>query len=420
MYKRDYFAVERIQAAANGDWNRPLGRILMDETYYTGQVNLNGKFNTGRLEHKLLAGVDADHYLTTNHDFSFPQVPGLPDKIYDVINILDPGKFVQRTDIPEATAIRRREAPVNRAGIYVQDLVKLSSKFNILAGIRWSYVQTSAIDSTNLLTGAFTTGSSRSEQAFSPRLGVVYKPLQSTSVFASYSNSFQTNNGQDLEGNPLKASIIDQYELGVKNEFLNGKISANLTLYRIVNNNLAQTAPFLPDGSPNNNTNIKILTGQTISDGVELDLAGHPVKGLDITAGYSYNFARYTKTPEGRGNNKAGERLVNNPAHTANGSIVYTFTSTLKGLKLGASVFYIGKRYGGWNNTFGQTQPYSRLIPVEGFTTIDLTAGYNWKKFSVLAKLSNLTNTYNYYVHENYSINPIPPTQFITTLSYKF
>jgi iron complex outermembrane receptor protein len=26
----------------------------------------------------------------------------------------------------------------------------------------------------------------------------------------------------------------------------------------------------------------------------------------------------------------------------------------------------------------------------------------------------------NYYVHENYSINPIPPTQFVATLSYKF
>jgi iron complex outermembrane receptor protein len=37
-----------------------------------------------------------------------------------------------------------------------------------------------------------------------------------------------------------------------------------------------------------------------------------------------------------------------------------------------------------------------------------------------LAKVSNVTNTYNYYVHENYSINPIPPTQFVTTLAYKF
>jgi iron complex outermembrane receptor protein len=92
----------------------------------------------------------------------------------------------------------------------------------------------------------------------------------------------------------------------------------------------------------------------------------------------------------------------------------------LNGLKLGAAVFYVGDRFGGWNNTIDQTQNYSRLIPVDGFTTIDLSAGYSIKRFSLLAKVSNLTNTYNYYVHENYSINPIPPTQFVATVAYKF
>jgi iron complex outermembrane receptor protein len=77
---------------------------------------------------------------------------------------------------------------------------------------------------------------------------------------------------------------------------------------------------------------------------------------------------------------------------------------------------YIGKRYGGWNNLQGQ----NRLIPVSDFTTVDASAGYTLKKLSILAKVSNLGNTLNYYVHENYSVNPIPPRQFITTVSYKF
>jgi iron complex outermembrane receptor protein len=89
-------------------------------------------------------------------------------------------------------------------------------------------------------------------------------------------------------------------------------------------------------------------------------------------------------------------------------------------LKLGASVYYYGDRFGGWNNTVGQVQNYSRLIPVEAFTTIDISAGYTYKKISIMTKVSNLTNTLNYYVHENYSINPIPPTQFAATVSYKF
>ena len=418
LYKRDYYSVERIQAAANGDWTRPLGKILAREDYYTGQVNLNGKFASGSFEHNLLAGVDADHYLTDNTDFD------VTGKAYDKINILDPGKYTQRTDMPEATAIRKRAAPADRFGVYVQDLVKLSSKFNVLAGIRWSAVNTKGIDSTNLLTGAQTKGKNRYDQAFSPRLGLVYKPSQNTSFFVSYSNSFVVNTGQDIEGKAVKPSLIDQYEAGVKNEFFNGLLSANVTAYRILNNNLAQTAPFRLDGTPNNDASIKQLTGQTTSDGVEVDLAAHPVKGLDILAGYSYNYMRYTKTDTTKGSFKTGERLVNNPAHTANGSVFYTFgKGLLNGLKTGVTVVYTGDRFGGWNTDVATTNPVTyrtRIFPVEGFTTIDLSAGYTYKKISVMGKVSNLTNTLNYYVHENYSINPIPPTQFIATVSYKF
>jgi len=277
-------------------------------------------------------------------------------------------------------------------------------------------------DTTNLLNNARLTGAHKTDKAFSPRFGIVYKPWTGASLFASYSNSFTVNSGTDVYGNAVSPSVIDQFEIGVKNDFLQGKLSVNVTAYRIVNNNLAQTAQFKADGvTQNNDTNIKELTGQTTSDGVELDLSGHPAKGLDIIAGYSYNYARYTKTADTKGSYTEGERIVNNPAHTANASIFYTFNTTgLKGLKIGASGFYTGNRFGGWNNTKGQTQTYSRLIAVSGFSTFDISAGYTWKKVSLLAKLSNITNTYNYYVHENYSINPIPPRQLVATVSYSF
>jgi iron complex outermembrane recepter protein len=424
-YMRDYFAVERVQADASGKWGRPLGKILTNEKYYTGQVNLVGKFKTSSFEHTLLSGVDADHYFTTNNDYSFPAMMGFPSGIYDTINILNPAKYTQRTDIPLATNIRKRELPVNRFGAYVQDLIKLSPKFNLLAGIRWSYVQTKGIDTTIISTGAHKIGRNRYDKAFSPRFGIVYKPSETTSFFASYSNSFVSNSTSfDVEGQPLKPSVIDQYEAGVKNEFFNGLLSANVTAYRIINNNLAQTAAFLKDGTPNNNSTIKQLTGQTTSDGLEIDLASHPIKGLDITAGYSYNYMRYTKTDTTVGSFKQGERLVNNPIHTANGTVFYTFTKGLfTGLKTGVTVVYIGDRFAGWNTDITSVNPVkyrTRIFAVDGYTTIDLSAGYTYKKVSIMAKISNLTNTLNYYVHENYSVNPIPPTQFVATVSYKF
>ncbi|HEX2606127.1 MAG TPA: TonB-dependent receptor [Flavisolibacter sp.] len=422
FYKRDYFATERIQAAANGDWVRPLGRTLTDEDYYSAQVNLNGNFKTGNLEHTFLSGVDADRYFTTAYGFSYPAVAGLPAGSYDRINIFDLQKYQQRTDMPVATAIRKTEAPINRIGGYVQDLVKLSDKFNLLAGIRWSYVETRGIDSLSLVNGATTKGSNRYDKAFSPRFGIVYKPAATTSLFASYANSFTVNTGQDVYGAAIAPSIIDQYEVGIKNDFFKGKLSTNVTVYRIINNNLAQMAPFKADGvTPNSDATIKVLSGQTTSDGWEVDLAAHPVEGMDITAGYSHNYIRYTKTSPEKGSFITGERLVNNPEHTANGSIFYTFgQGALKGFKLGGSVFYVGDRFGGWNNNVGQAQTYNRLIAVDGFTTADIAAGYSFKKVSLLAKVSNLTNTLNYYVHENYSINPIPPRQLVATVSYKF
>lgn len=415
QYKRDYYSTERIQAAANGDWARPLNKTKNQEDYYVAQFDLTGKFKTGRIEHTLLAGADADRYNTYAYTYNQPTT-------YDTINIYNPDKFKARTDIPNAIATKLVRTPTNRVGVYVQDLISITQQLKFLAGVRWSLQESLPAITTDLATQAKTSGARKTDKAFSPRFGLVYKPLSTTSVFASYANSFTVNTGTDVNGNALSPSLIDQFELGVKNDFLKGKLSVNVTAYRIVNNNLAQTAQFKADGvTPNNDTNLKEMTGQTTSDGVEIDISGHPAKGLDIMAGYSYNYMRYTKTKDVKGNYVEGERLVNNPSHTANTSIFYTFTKTsLKGLKVGAMAFYVGDRFGGWNNTKGQTQNYSRLIPVPAYATVDISAGYTFKRVSLLAKLSNITNTYNYYVHENYSINPIPPRQFVATVSYSF
>lgn len=413
-YNRDYYSTERIQPDNSGDWTRPLNKSKVAEDYYSGQVNLTGKFKTGSINHTLLSGIDADRYFTATYTFNQPAN-------YDKINILDPNKYTPRTDIPAADPIKLVNSPSNRFGIYVQDLISLSDKFKVLAGLRWSYQESLPAITNDLVKNTESKAAGRKDNAFSPRLGLVYKPLQSTSFFASYANSFTVNTGTDVYGNILKPSLIDQYEVGVKNDFLKGFLSTNFTVYRIVNNNLAQTARYLADGvTVNNNSNFKEFTGQTISDGAELDITAHPIPGLDILAGYSHNFMRYTKTPGTPGSYVTGERLTNTPSNTANASAFYTFQSSkLQGIKIGASANYIGKRIAGWNNTIGQTQA-ERQVPVTGFTTVDLSLGYTYKRFTLLGKISNLSNTLNYYVHENYSVNPIAPRQFATTLSYKF
>ncbi len=415
LYHRNYYSTERIQAAANGDWKRSLNKIESNEDYVVTSANLTGKFKTNKIQHTLLTGLDADRYFTTTYGFNNP-------KIYDTINILNPAKFISRNDIPSAEKTTRLFAPRYRLGAYVQDLMSISEKLKLLAGLRYSVENAQAPKTTFILNDSLIIGLGKNDHAFSPRVGLVYKPVKNISTYLSYANSFSANSGTTATGNTLPSSIIDQYEAGIKTELLKGNLSINITTYLIKNNNLAQTAQFLADGiTPNNNTNIKELSGQTKSKGIEIDLSSRPVKDIDIIAGYSFNDYRYTNVQTGKGNYIEGDRIVNTPVNTANLSLWYNRSNALlKGLKIGITAVYIGDRYGGWNNQQQQTQNYDRRIFVKGFSTLDISTGYSFKNLSAFIKLANLFNTYNYNVHENYSINPIAPRSIVATLAYKF
>ncbi|HLF50916.1 TonB-dependent siderophore receptor [Flavobacterium sp.] len=419
-YNRTSEGTERIQPAANGDWNRPLGKNKALEQMTSEQINLQGNFVTGKIKHQLFTGIDADNSFSQAYTYKFNEVdengdPLYPNGIYDTINIFDLDLYPQNTEIPEATATKIVKTTTNRFGIYAQDLISVTEKFKVLAGLRWSWQEAEAV--TYIATADPT---KRKDVAFSPKLGLVYQPTKSMSLFTSYANSFTPNSGITINNEPLEASIIDQYEIGVKKDFWKGMISTNITLYQIVNSNLSQTAEFNADGTINTNTNVKTLSGETTSKGVEIDINAKPIEGLSIMAGYSYNNMRYTKTSGLNGSFIEGDRLVRTPENTANFSLFYTLPSgSLKGLSFGTMANYIGERLAGWNNTNGQTIP-DRTIPLDAYTTIDLSAGYTWKQFSILCKLSNVTNELNYTVHENYSVNPIAPRQVMASLKYKF
>ncbi|MDB5031860.1 TonB-dependent receptor [Mucilaginibacter sp.] len=411
--------------SATGDWNRGLTRANIFEGDYTGQLNLNGKFKTGLITHQLLMGADAVKILNKSRAYGINNgASPISSYAYDKINIIDLNKYTQRTDIPNAVDTALTTAPVYRFGAYVQDMVSLTDKLKFLAGIRWSWQQTYQTTIQNLLKNTIAAGTAitRYDRAFTPKLALIYQPVTTSSIYVSYSNNFQVNTGTDIyTGQGLKPSIIDQYEAGIKNEFFDGKLAANFSIYRIVNNNLAVTAPFLADGvTINSDATKKQLSGQTTSDGLDVDLTGNLSKNIYFIVGYGYNFMRYTKTSGLKGSNIEGEQVVINPRNTANASLFYTFNSAaLRGVKLGASAFYTGSRLAGYNNTVGQAQPYSRLLPIGGFTILNLTAGYTYQKISLLTSITNLTNTFNYLIHDNYSVTPIPPRQLLTTLTYK-
>ena len=421
-FNRTSKGTERVQPAADGTWNRPLGQNKNVEKIVSNQASLQGNFNTGKVKHQFFTGLDFENAYTDAYTFVFSPAT------YGTGNVFDFENFDQGGAIPDARNSKIVKTDTKRFGVYAQDLISITDKIKVLAGLRWSWQEAQADTYDYPTTGGevLTEGAKRKDQAFTPKAGLVYQPVTSVSLFASYANSFTPNTGTTVNGDALEASIIDQFELGVKKEFLEGKLTSNVTLYQIVNSNLAQTAEFKANGTLNTDTSIKILSGETTSKGVEVDITAKPVEGLNIIAGYSYNDMRYTKTSGTNGSFIVGDRVVRTPASTANLSFFYTLQGgKLKGVSFGALANYVGDRFGGWNDNYvvsntGVVTFTDREIPINGYTTIDLSVGYTWKKTSILCKLSNVTNELNYTVHENYSVNPIAPRQILGSIKYKF
>lgn len=428
-YNHELFSANRPNASGapvntNGNWARGLQKTKTAEDYYFSSIDLNAKLKTGSIEHTILFGADADRYKTVATAFKTYANPAIGNKnIYDTINIFNASGFNKRGDIPFLAEDRITTSPINRYGIYVQDLISLLPNLKLLAGVRYSYQQNAraSVDTVSKNTTGYI--SSFKNTAFNPRLGIVYQPTRNMSLFASYTNSFSLNTGVDVNNQALAPSIIDQMETGIKNDFFRGALSVNLTVYKIVNSNFAQTALFLADGTtPNNNSNIKELSGETTSKGIELDIMTKPVHGFNLIAGYSFNDMRFTGVNGNTVNgNKNGQRLRYNPAHTANTSLFYSFDkeSSLKGFQAGVGFFYVGDRLAGRNPTNSPTNT-NKLMPLPDYITTDINAGYASDHFALRFKLSNLFNKLSYNAHDDNSINPIAPRQFITTLSYKF
>ncbi len=432
--------------ATRGEWKRGLSETKNLESIFGDQLSLQGTFKTGAIKHQIFTGVDWESSLTTNYRYSFFSTPtsaktvSTEDTPINLFNY-DPSTESKIAPYPSrATSITNVDDKT--FGAYFQDLISLNDYVKVLAGLRWSWIESETttyaevVDKTanTLVTSVYDADAviapKRLDNAFSPKAGLIIQPTKDITLFGSYSNSFTPNtSGTTVEGKNIKPSIIDQYEAGVKTDLWRGILSTNVTLYIIKNNNLVQTAPFEADGTtPNNNTNLKVLGGETKSKGIEVDVTARPFEGFKINAGYSYNDMRFINTPVALYNNIAGDRVARTPTTTANLSFFYTVpTGKLKGLSIGAIGNYIGDRIAGWNNRYiedtanpGTLIIQDREVPVDGYATVDASIGYTWKKFSILCKLSNITNELNYTVHENYSANPIAPRQVMTSIKYKF
>ncbi len=304
---------------------------------YFGQIDLLGKFKTGSISHQLLIGFDVNNFTDTYQGLFNTNLPllDLRNPNYDVPEpIYDPFlKFQNR---------------VRSYGIYLQDQVTFAENFKLLIGGRYDWVSSTFEIGDFGALGNTTDEQERNTGAFSPRIGLVYQPSDTISLYTSYSRSFRAQTGFSSSTQGFDPTRGTQYEVGIKADWLEGKLSTTLAAYHLTKTNVLTTDP--------NNPQFSIQTGEQRSQGIELDIAGEILPGWKVIASYAYTDAQVTKD----NSIPVGNRLNNVPINQASLWTTYEIQQgNLQGLGFGFGLFYVGERQGDLANSF-QLKDYLR------------------------------------------------------------
>jgi iron complex outermembrane recepter protein len=360
---------------------------------YSWQNDLIGKFKTGSIGHELLLGLELSR-----------SVFGFPFRISNDVPPLDFSNPVYGAAIPNTFDEGfERESDTNRVGLYFQDQVALLPNFKLLLGGRFDFVRFKDEYNPDLINNSSEIEITRRYyEEFSPRLGIVYQPLKNLSLYASYSRAFKPEpSAITVDGDPLEPERGTQYEVGIKGEFLDRKLTTTLAFYDITKTNVATT-----DLS---NTDFSIAAGEVKSRGLEFDIAGEILPGWNIIASYAHNDAYVSEDNEDE-NLPIGDRLVNAPRNSASVWTTYEIQKgSLKGLGFGGGIFFVGDRDATLPNT----------ITIPSYVRTDATIFYRQSNYQIGLNFKNLFDL-KYYDSQGFLLNPGAPFTVVGTISVKF
>ncbi len=360
-----------------------LGQPQQDYQTYFGQVDLTGKFKTGSIDHNLLFGVELAKLSSVS---VFQRATAGSTDIFNPSSQFTVGPFSVVSD--DTTAI-------NTAGIYLQDQISLSDKVKLVLGGRFDTYTSQDADRTVPLVTTTNT------QAFSPRIGIVYQPTNQTSIYGNYSQSFLPQSGRSATGAAFGPERGAGYEIGVKNDFFDGRLTATLAAYQINRSDVLTTDP--------NNADFSISVGKQRSQGLELDLAGEVLPGLKLIGSYAYTDAIVSQDND----IPVGNRLNNVPSHS--GSLWANYkppSGNLQGWGAGLGLFAVGgDRPGDLENSF--------TLP--GYTRVDAALYYEKNDFNAALNFKNLFGA-QYFEGAQSRRNVTPGTPFSVgvTVGLKF
>ena len=133
---------------------------------------------------------------------------------------------------------------------------------------------------------------------FTPRVGVNYEPNPDILLFASWARGYKAGgfNGRatsTLGIGPYRDETVDAFEAGLKSEWLNGDLRANITTFYNDYKDM-QIETIVPSPFPPGQETIVQNAGKAYTAGVELELVARPIDGLMLHANLGYLKARYT------------------------------------------------------------------------------------------------------------------------------
>lgn len=338
---------------------RELRAWLTDDEVFDNQTNLTAEFETGKLRHAVVTGLSLTRennirYLRSGPTMTTTLLNPNADDVY-------PGE-ITLNPVPG-------EVSGTTLGLYAFDTVKLGQHWEASGGFRWE-----RFDVDGVQTNA--TPVARVDKMTSLRAGLVYKPNELGSFYASYGTALNPS----LEGFNYNAASADlepektyTFEAGNKWQLANGRLLLTGAFFNVEKTN-ARTPGILPGDPP------VVLDGKQRARGMELSATGAITPALQVLAGYTFLDGKITES-----NNPAeqGNYMQNAPRNSGNVWATYTH----KRLTIGGGPRFVGKRFG--NNTNARS--------VDSYWTMEAMASYDVTRWLGLRmNLYNINDAYYY------------------------
>ena len=241
-----------------------------------------------------------------------------------------------------------------------------------------------------------------------PYAGVVYDINDTFSAYTSYTDIFQPQQKRDLNGKYLDPVIGKSTEIGIKGAFFGDRLNASATVFKIVQDNLAQSTGLTIAGTTPPETAYRTSEGAT-SKGFEFDVSGELTPQWSVSAGYTQFRA-----------SDANGTDVNTiyPRKLLRLFTSYRLHGDLAGLTLGGGVNWQDKTYTDAANPLGNIE----RIEQDAYALVNLMARYEFsKQLSAQLNINNVFDKKYFAMFDAYSqMTYGAPRNATLKMTYKF